>query len=391
MILCLLFLSIKINCCCRCDYCVKRGDKNKKILKAKTLIKPTINNISSNQQESNNKIFPHFRKPKIKDKKLKIDKKYLDIIGLYSDEVKTLNEVTDTKLNQELIIRHLKISDAIKELDKSINLKSKILKIIEIICNDVKNKTFTYENSNLIMPRCLVEYENNNCILVAHLVCCLGSPVVIKQYLLFNYLFLTGELKKEDSPLLFEFCKFFENAINKPNFSDKIKCFSILQCFYDKYKDNKYWKQKNRNGKNLVSGSFQSNDLYFFLSGQISKDIQNLINHKDKQLKLFSPIAETFVNVGKLLFQKNKNLHNIDLTKDSNGDICASILVMRDYHIYAFRNINDTIISYDSYNIMIPKPISKRYFLKLRLNEYLCRKNFNTDYLNINSDIIAFH
>ena len=370
--------------CCQCCQCCCKNP----------------NNITSNVGKckfNDNGIYYYLKQDYITQEDInKIAENYLRIINEADDTVKTLNDVATEELTSKIIIEYLGINEAINEINKLSSVREKIIKINWIVNNDFINKIYTYENSNKKLPRCLVEHENNNCVLESYFTAMLGNPYRVKFFYLLNYLFEKGFLLKENYPVTFEVCKFFYEAVNHPNFTDTIRCISVMKAYFDNYSYRKYAQEKDKYGKILHAyGSFQHSELAYEIiytithelnTGQglqldfgVSSRINNMwSNHLDVRLGHKAGCHLCHVNkdiktIGNLNYSGYKG-------KDNFIHFTSITFFAVEYHFYTFRKINNIWISYDSLNVETPTPVSDKFILRLILNSMLRIHNFNGHY-----------
>ena len=325
----------------------------------------------------------------------KIARNYIRIINEADNTVKTLNDVATDILTSKIIIEYLGINEAINEIDNINDVSGKIIKIKEIVNNEFINKKYTYEDSTLKLPRCLVEHENNNCAIESYSTAMLGDPYIVKFFYLLYYLFEKGLLSKENYPVTFEFCKFFNEAVSHPNFTDTIKCISITKAYFDHYPNSDYVQMQNKIGRHPTYSSFQARD---FVS-EINKKIIDELN-TSQGLKQHMPLLEEDI------FSKT-NTHSGESGRDSKCNLCyyypdittldklnysgykcndnfihftAITFCAEGFHFYTFRKINNIWISYDSYKVKTPTPVSDKFISRLILNSILWIPNFNGHY-----------
>lgn len=334
---------------------------------------------------------------------LEIKKRYLEVVNSYSDQAKSLNDVTDVEINTEIILQHLRISEALLEIEKCQNVRDKVKKIKDIVASDYYSQIYNYENSNLKMPRCLIKHERNNCILESYFTILLGDPYFVKFYYLLNSLFEKNLLKQKDLPLVFEICKLFKNAVNNPKFTDKVSCLSILKAFFDNYKDHFYVTEKDEDGNlSHVFGGFQASWYHSIVLGcsedEIKKyaELDKCIEHSFRYYSL-GP-WDIDINYPKLCeylmaedsTKKNIKPHKIILANLDKFPMMAMLVFAQRYHRYTYRVINGTFINYDSFNFKQPTPVSEREIIKLIANKILGIKNFNGYYPDYSMDINIF-
>ena len=125
-----------------------------------------------------------------------IGDRYLEILDNYSDEVKTLDEVTDVPISCDIILEYLNVNECLEKMHGKADVKEKVAIIIDTILNDLNNKVFKFKDANLKCPRCLIIHENNNCHLITYLIRKLCDPYFLKFFYLFNTLFSEGLLNK---------------------------------------------------------------------------------------------------------------------------------------------------------------------------------------------------
>ena len=327
-------------------------------------------------------------------------KNYLRLIKQADNSAKTLDEITTEKLTPDEIKQHFGIDESINEIKKIQNTREKLIKIYEIVKKEFKERKYTYENSNLKFPRCLVEHKKNNCALEAFFTAMLSDPYRIKFFYLLNYLFEENLLRKEKYPVTFEVCKFFNDAVNHPNFTDTIRCLSISKAFFDNYKNHYYatWHE---------FGGFQI-ELHQVpaITDSINDELcagQELDLHKyddemydDGDYMHESPVMTTHIssweyikcNLCKICQQSNvtkpqfvRTIDKLDYSgytyKGNFINITTILFLAMGWHFYVFRRINNTWINYDSYKLETPTPVSEKFILKLILNSILMIKNFN--------------
>ncbi len=332
-----------------------------------------------------------------------IAENYLRIVNEADDTVKTLDEVTTEKLTSEIIIQYLKIDKAINEINNINDVKQKIIRIISIVNDDFINKRYTYEDSTLKLPRCLVEHENNNCVLESYFTAMLSNPYRIKLFYLLNYLFENGFLSKENYPVTFEVCKFFNEAVNHPTFTDTIRCISVMKAYFDNYSDSNYAQQKDKNGNLMYAyGSFQNYDFVC----EIRMCVVNELN-TGQGLQQYMSLLE------KNIFSK-VNIHGGGLDRDSECNLCyfptdiatldklnysgykyndnfihftSITFAAHGFHFYTFRKINNIWINYDSYKVKTPTPVSDKFISRLILNSIIWIPNFNGHYSEYDTTI----
>ena len=331
-------------------------------------------------------------KKDIKDLKL-----YIDVKNLYSDEIPDISNIKDITTDE--ILKFLHIDEAKNEIDRCDNINEKIKKLADIISDDYNNKRFTFENSNLLVPRCLIVHENNNCILEAYFSYLESNPYHCKFFWILNELFEKNQLNKNELPITYEICQFFKNAINNPNFNDKIYCLNISKTWYDNIEklkgkiDNKFKKILETHLKKHHFGGFQGNWYPYILIHSVILELQNFYNFqdnkmlyeynkdKDKDITIFYfnsifAIASWLTTHDKL----NKNNCKDYLFKDQENNIMTGYtFVAAGYHFYTIRNINCIFFNYDSLIYDKPKVISNKDLIKLLLNLH-CKKNFNGNY-----------
>ena len=347
------------TCCECCKYVYKESEINK-------------NKISETQYLIDN----------LKD----IEKvnKYIYIKNLYSDEVEDISGIRD--ITTEQILNNLGVNEAQNEINKCKSINKKVGKIYKIISNDFVKGRFTFENSNLLVPRCLVIHEKNNCVLEASFSYLESNPYYCKFFWLLNNLFENGSLNKNELFITYEICKFFKDAINNPNFKNKISCINISKVFYNNLDkiENKLKEDTKKDFNEYINehyfGSFQSFKLLYYIYKLFLEELSDYhkLNEDDKIFKwCLSCYKPGILNINEI---NNKNYDDyICLTEDGNKIFCY-IFSAEKYHFYTIRNINNIWISYDSYKYKQPTPISKKELAKIRLNCSYELKNFNGDY-----------
>ncbi len=324
----------------------------------------------------------------------KIAENYLRIVNEADDTVKTLDEVTTDILTPKIIIQHLGINKAINEIDNINDVREKIIKINWIVNDDFINKKYTYENSNLKLPRCLVKHEDNNCVLESYFTAMLSDPYRIKLFYLLNYLFENGLLLEENYPVTFEVCKFFYEAVNHPNFTDTIRCISVMKAYFDNYQNCDYLRlHEDENGERPTYGSFQYFDFASEILGKIKDELNtgqglqltynnSLLRYRGKHcghkfsVQVDCHLCYDFTNI------KGTNSLNYS-AYNYNGNFIpftAILFFAEKFHFYTFRKINNTWVSYDSYKVKTPTPVSEKFFSRLILNSILRIHNFNGAY-----------
>ena len=307
--------------------------------------------------------------------------KYIYIKNLYSEEVEDISGIRD--ITTEQILNNLGVKEAQNEIDNCGSINEKVGKIFEIISKDFNNNRFTFENSNLLVPRCLVIHEGNNCVLEASFSYLESNPYYCKFFWLLNNLFENGSLNTNELFITYEICKFFKNAINNPNFKNKISCINISKVFYgnldkiaNKLKED-VKKDFNEYINKHIFGSFQANKLLYYIHELLLKELNNYheLNKDDKIFDWFLlNYKPGILNINEI---NNKNYEDyICLTKDGNKIFCYIFLAEK-YHFYTIRNINNIWVSYDSLQYKQPTPISKKELAKIRLNCKYELENFN--------------
>ena len=349
------YLIVNLSCECR-KYVSKESEINK-------------NKISETQYLMDN----------LKD----IEKvnKYIYIKNLYSDEVEDISGIRD--ITTEQILNNLGVKEAQNEIDKCWSINEKVGKIFEIISKDFNNNRFTFENSNLLVPRCLVIHEGNNCVLEASFSYLESNPYYCKFFWLLNNLFENGSLNTNELFITYEICKFFKNAINNPNFKNKISCINISKVFYNNLDkiENKLKEDVKKDFNEYINkhifGSFQANKLLYYIYELFLEELNNYheLNKDDKIFEwCLSCYNPSILNIDEI---NNKNYEDyICLTKDGNKIFCYIFLAEK-YHFYTIRNINNIWVSYDSLQYKQPTPISKKELAKIRLNCKYELENFN--------------
>ncbi len=334
----------------------------------------------------------------------KIAENYLRIVNEANATTKTLDDVAIDILTPEIIIQYLKIDKAINEIDNINDVRGKIIKIISIVNDDFINKNYTYENSNLKLPRCLVEHENNNCVLESYFTAMLSDPYIIKLFYLFNHLFKQRLFTKENYPLTFEVCKFFNEAVNHPNFTDTIRCISIMKAYFDNYPNNWYAQIKDENGNLMYTyGSFQNTNFIDEIKKMIICEI-NTDQGPLPNMLLLNKIIDG-IGRGRLGIRKEHDichLHYVrkEITKldrlnysgyrykDKFIHFASISFAALTFHYYTFRKINNIWINYDSYKVKTPTPVSDKFMSRLILNSISYIPNFNGNYPSYITNII---
>jgi len=320
-------------------------------------------------------------------------KMYIDVKNLYSDEIPDISNIKDIKTDD--ILRFLKINEAQDEINKSENINEKVKKLSEIIADDYENKRFTFENSNLLVPRCFIVHENNNCILEAYFSYLESNPYHCKFFWLLNNLFENNNLNKDNLPITYEICQFFKDAINNPNFSDKISCLNISEAWYknvEKLKDKMDSNLKEEIEKYLKEhrfGSFQNNWYPYYLIESVMLELKDYYNFKyyineskekksGKHYIFYFNEVDYFVNKVVYIRKINEQNYKDFLFKSMDKNtITGEIFFAAEWHFYTIRNINDVFFNYDSLIYKKPKVISYKEYMKLWLNLYYKLKNFN--------------
>ena len=318
--------------------------------------------------------------------------KYIYIKNLYSDEVEDISGIRD--ITTEQILNNLGVNEAQNEINKCKSINKKVGKIFKIISNDFVKGRFTFENSNLLVPRCLVIHEKNNCVLEASFSYFESNPYYCKFFWLLNNLFENGSLNTNELFITYEICKFFKDAINNPNFKNKISCINISKVFYNNLDkiENKLKEDTKKDFNEYINehyfGSFQSFKLLYYIYKLFLEELSDYhkLNEDDKIFKwCLSCYKPGILNINEI---NNKNYDDyICLTEDGNKIFCY-IFSAEKYHFYTIRNINNIWISYDSYKYKQPTPISKKELAKIRLNCSYELKNFNGDYSLYNISIM---
>lgn len=325
-------------------------------------------------------------------------KMYIDVKNLYSDEIPDISNIKDIKTRE--ILKFLKVNEAQNEIDKCRNINEKVKKLSEIISDDYKNRRFTFENSNLLVPRCLIVHENNNCILEAFFSYLESNPYYCKFFWLLNNLFENNNLNKDNLPITYEICKFFKSAINNPNFNDKIHCLKISETWYNNVEnlkdkmDSNLKKEIEDYLKENHFGGFQHNLYPYYLIESVILELKDYYDFKyyikesknennGKHFIFYFNKVDYYANRGIDIYDINEqNCKDYLFKSDDKNTITGEIFCAIKYHFYTIRNINGVFFNYDSLKYDKPEVISYKEFMKLWLNSWKLIKNFNGDYKN---------